>query len=523
MSKPLPLISLLHPTARVEPSEAFQRGWRDAHDAWMARADHPERIEYVVSVHRSRWEQVPHDRPAGAQKWASFRFVCNDGRDCVVDQLNHAARRSSGHVLMGVMDDYYPPEHWDTLVLEALALRDMPHPSLKVGTVLPHTGDYERPIQMWFSSGSPRDPELIVAGACTRARYEQCGFLLDPDFESMFSDDWHTFCAKRDAEAGTCELVKRLDIAFEHRHPLLSKYAGQSVTDPWEGVPADDVYRLQNRRVAYQQGYATFRRKAYGSRVIAVLMPGETFSHRWVFAMFDVLASLERWNFVVERYGFHSSNVYSTRLELAAHVIDSGTHPDFALWVDDDNVVSPDAVGKLIADLDAHPELAGVVAWCWCDTGDYEDNPFKMSCGRQGPKMECLPFSVEDYCRAIAQGRTVITSDDVAPDAFWSGFPCVLVRGAVLEALGWEAFRPMLGDYRRGFTSEDTTWFRKAFEAGYKFAVDLTVKVPHLKLRGIEPQILPAKDRQKVERYLTGVKDLVERGVDASRVASAAD
>ena len=73
----------------------------------------------------------------------------------------------------------------------------------------------------------------------------------------------------------------------------------------------------------------------------------------------------------------------------------------------------------------------------------------------------------------------------------------------------------MLGDYHRGFTSEDTTWFRRAHEAGLKFAVDLRVKVPHLKLRAIEPQIIPAEYRDRIGEYL----DLVEKTLRPAAVA----
>ncbi len=53
-------------------------------------------------------------------------------------------------------------------------------------------------------------------------------------------------------------------------------------------------------------------------------------------------------------------------------------------------------------------------------------------------------------------------------------------------------------DVNWGFTSEDTTFFYRAHEAGMKFGVDMRVKVPHLKLRAIEPQYLPGVKRAEV-------------------------
>ena len=45
-----------------------------------------------------------------------------------------------------------------------------------------------------------------------------------------------------------------------------------------------------------------------------------------------------------------------------------------------------------------------------------------------------------------------------------------------------------------GFTSEDTSFFYNAKQAGMKFAVDLRVKVPHMKLRAIEPQYVAKRE-----------------------------
>ena len=48
---------------------------------------------------------------------------------------------------------------------------------------------------------------------------------------------------------------------------------------------------------------------------------------------------------------------------------------------------------------------------------------------------------------------------------------------------------------RNGFTSEDVSFFYNARLLGMSFAVDLRVKVPHLKTRGIEPAYIPASER----------------------------
>ncbi len=103
-----------------------------------------------------------------------------------------------------------------------------------------------------------------------------------------------------------------------------------------------------------------------------------------------------------------------------------------------------------------------------------------MSCGKQGPDLAMLPFHPDQ----LSAGPLVPID--------WSGFPCVLLRYEVLERLGKEAFMPIVRpDVKYGFTSEDTSFFLRAKEAGYQFLVDLRVKVPHIKMRAIEPQYVP--------------------------------
>jgi hypothetical protein len=119
----------------------------------------------------------------------------------------------------------------------------------------------------------------------------------------------------------------------------------------------------------------------------------------------------------------------------------------------------------------------------------------------------------------------LIGTDDLAPDAFWSGFPVVLMRYSTLERLGPAAFAPMVRpDVKFGFTSEDTTFFYRAHQAGLKFAVDMRVKVPHLKLRAIEVQYLPGVSRREVLEAQGKTLGLVaERDRERPSLTNAAD
>lgn len=394
------------------------------------------------------------------------------------------------------MDDLEAPEEWDEKLLDVL-----PAP-YEAGEwpdgIAQRMPEIEKQLQREHVIDlTGESTEWVVYSALTRARYERIGYILHPDFESMYADNYYSEIAHRDGV-----VINGRGLGFRHNHPTNGRTA------------IDDVYAQQNRPAAYRQGLATYRKLTQGTRVIAMCFPGETFSHRVASSITKLLRYLDQGpRFIAEEYWFHCSNVYRTRIELAAHVTSggeiegTGARPDLIYWQDDDNPVAPEHFEMLLATLDAHPAYGIVAGWCWCDTGDYEDQPFRMSCGRQGPNLECEFFGVEEYLKLKASGKLAITSDDVAPDAVWSGFPVVLMRASVLETLGWRAFKPMLGeDFVREFTSEDTTFFYRAHQAGIKTAIDLRVKVPHFKLRAIEPQILPASERDKFMELVKSVE-----------------
>jgi hypothetical protein len=437
-------------------------------------------------VHESRYSEFQDSVELwdGLQsyRWQDFRAVKNTQRDCVVDQTNVAFFASDGYIITGAADDYYPPEHWDTLLIEAIC-----GPANSRGE-FPGIGALSEECMLLCSTGAgkERDRELMIGGAATRLVFERRGYLLDPDFESMFADNWCAFENRRDAQNGSLKIIERLDIAFDHRHPIF----GKGKMDP--------VYALENREQAYRQGQATFMRKAYGTQVLYACCPGETFRAEWVWPMFSLLMYLNVGNrFMVAPIGGHTSNVYCTRIEMAEAALGSVPAPDFVLWMDDDNIVAPEQFDMLYQDLVDHPELSGVVGWCWCDNDgkpgpDGLPKPWMMSCGRQGPDLQCYRMSIDDFRKAQKSGTMLITSDDVEPHAFWSGFPVVLMRGDALRELGASAFAPILDKRAKyGFLSEDAAFFLNARKAGQKWAVDLRVKVPHGKFRAIEPQFLP--------------------------------
>ncbi len=497
-----PIISVIHPTARVKGGGSFPKGWRGACDQFFATCAHPENVEYILVVHESRWEAFWQEVKLIGE-WAQdadgvwdrsglfqpnyspvqldlMRFgwnlvIKNRGRDCVVDQINAGAAASSGKLLIGIMDDLEAPQHWDVGLLLSLW---PDHPTTEV--IAPEL-DREAVIDL---TGEPT--EHIVYGALARARYEKQGFILHPEFESMFADNYFSHQAHKDGV-----VINGRHLGFRHNHPT----NGRS--------EMDEVYALQNRQEAYTKGRATFARLAFGTRVVAHLLPGESFRYEVAGSHAQLQQFLTEDNrFMAVQLRAHCTNVYVTRILLAQQALDLPMFPDLVAWQDDDNPFYPHHFQMLVADLDADPTIDIVVGCCWCDNDgelgpDGKPKPWMISAGRQRPNLDCLRFTQEDLQRLAETGQHLITSDDLAPDAFWSGFPVVLMRGSALRKLGWEAFKPMLiPEVKYGFTSEDTSFFINAHRAGLKCALDTRVFVEHKKFHSIEPPEFALARRQ---------------------------
>lgn len=484
-----PIISVLHPTARVKPyPPSFPRGCWSAVEQLANAAVKPHLIEYVLIVHASRWsefwENFGGDAPdtdrviltsPSIDLWGSFLVIKNSGRDCVVDQINCGAAASTGQLLVGVMDDLEAPARWDEKLTRCL-----PRGTHCGKEGLDFDGEYVIDL-----TGEPSD--WIVYSALTRKRFERYGYILHPDFESMYSDNYFSAIAHRDGV-----VINGRHLGFKHCHPS---------NDPNQQM--DEVYRSQNEPLKYFKGRQALMRLLGQpvQEVIAMCLPGEWFQAEWVSMFTNLFGYISgTLGMMANPYFAHTSNVYCTRMDLVKGVLESPVESDYVLWIDDDNKLSCDQFDRLLKDLKEHPELDGVCGWCWCDnhqSESHEFNTWTMSCGKQGPNLECHRFTPEEL-RGLGP---LITSREIEAEpgmGFWSGFPVVLMRRSVLVTLGAGVFAPVFReDVNFGFTGEDTAFFWRARQAGLNFAVDLRVKVPHMKWRAIEMEVMaPEKAAQ---------------------------
>ena len=487
-------ISVVHPTARIAPPyPSFPTGWLESCQAFCAACDSPEDVEYILVVHEDNWQKFCQ-RYGGTvfegqwlnsgldcvDRFGRFWVVKNRGTNSVVSQINHGCVVARGLLIHVSMDDLFPPRHWDSLIWRAFA-----------GSNLSTLDSVINPHVLHVTTGSPTDDTLFIPQIFTRMLFEERGYAVHPSYDGMFSDNEFTEHAKAKGI-----VLDGRHIRYEHRHPAFGT------------AEMDSVYAGENREQAYADGLRNFEyrkalcfpresepqhapvKHALVKPYIALCAPGEIFHQEWLVGWTNLILwlSLEA-GFNLHMMFAHTSNVYCTRMEITEAVLAMRPKPHLWLWLDDDNTITREQLALLIQDLVEHPELDGVVGWCWCDREDDPENPFMMSCGKQDEQMRLLRFGFEDFDKA---------ESPLIPIE-WSGFPCVLIRNEAMEKLGAQAFKPILrDDVNFGFTSEDTSFFWNARQMGMKFAVDARVKVPHVKYRKIEPQYVPRPPQQDI-------------------------
>jgi len=483
MSERRPLFSILHTSARPDK-------WREVYRAWMLKAAHFENVEYVLCIDK-RWGFTAKD--ARDAQEMSVVVVENEGRRCYVDGVNTAARASSGSILIVNADDQFPCEGWDTRLCEAICTRLAPgHDLLRVLEGEP-SFVVEVSTGTDYKNIAEHDRGILVMPILSRARYEQQGGnVFHPEYESMFADNDFCEWARQDGV-----LIDARHLMFPHKHWV----NGGRVWDA-----ADQV---QNRKEAFEQGRVILERRRaekFGAlnlrkepgesqschtnapiRTIALCLPGEHFEGPWVDGLFALYAHLMQRGFNVVYLRDYTSNVYVTREEIRQALLASQVKIDLALWIDDDNTCSPSQFDALLADLDAHPEVDGITAWCWIHNEDKAG--FHPSCGVFAP----------DFAHWQPFPNSLVNETELKPVEV-GGFPCFLMRMSAIEKAGERPFiRGILDEsLPHGIGGEDLGFFKAAQQGGATFLVDPRVRVPHLKWVTVEP-IIPSEGKPEVK------------------------
>lgn len=468
-----PVFSIIHTSAR--PNE-----WRKVYDAWRDNAAKWDQVEYCLAIDQ-RWGFTETDLLlAKMYMRPQDKVIWNTSRRCYVDGVNLAAAASTGDVLIVNADDQYPCDKWDEVLLEAWRT----HHEL--------TNDYV--IEVSTNTPTEHERGIMVMPILSRERYERFGWVFYPEYESMYADNDFCAMAKRDK----CVIDAR-HLIFPHKHWINQQRE------------KDEQDRAQNRPEAYDEGKKLFAARkrinfsgippkqeaptpiSDGKRQLVVIMtPGNVFSGVWL----DAYTKL--FGYIIPKYDVstlrqYTSNAAITRTVMSRAILamDYGKPVDFVLWIDDDNALTPEQFEMLVADLKAHPELDAVTGWCWTGADDnLEIGRATISCGQlidTEPTEDGQDVKFTKI-RQITPKEMYESPSDLI-EIGYSGFPVVLMRFDLLKKVGEKLFTPFAEPRcEHGVSGEDIAFFARAtIRSGARYAVDRRVKVPHLKLRPIEP------------------------------------
>lgn len=172
------IISIIHPTrGRSDQAIATMKKWID-------NSDSRESIEYIFSVDRDD----PDPLLLGSSLW-NRKIITNPNKSAI-EAINRGAEISSGDILVVCSDDFDCPEHWDTLLLEAIGGKQ---------DFCAKTNDGH---QDW----------LITLPIMDRIYYERFGYVYNPDYSHMFAD------LEMSCVAWMLGRYIELPLTFKHNH-----------------------------------------------------------------------------------------------------------------------------------------------------------------------------------------------------------------------------------------------------------------------------------------------------------------
>lgn len=453
VNRPEIIFSLCHTTARLPD------GWRAAAQAWLDNCDHPERVEHVLTMDA---QDVAIGFVAAIENpvFPNTQIGINHEVRTAVAGWNLAAKLSMGKFIISLADDWFPCPHWDTALLEVIEAQEN-------GL----DGEYVLDVD------TTGNHHLLTFSLLTRAylmKYSKGeGWLFYPEYTGMYADNDFSDSAKLIDQV----VVDARHLVFPHRHPNYTP-----------GVEADEIHKWQGRPEAYRIGIKVYKKRCAGKGIkirprLALAFPGTQFSSVWVVYWTNLVNELSK-HFDLNPINAFCSNVHVTRMSITQQIVQAIPMADYVLWLDDDNLLSVQNAVQLINDLALHPEAAAVFGWSWVQPDLYDGGQAITSVGR---------FEDGDRVGHMVPYPELMAGDEDVKEIGFSGFPAVVMRGEMLEALGEGAFAPLMDPAQAwGFASEDKAFCMRARDAGYRIFVDRRVRLPHLKMRDAEPREIPA-------------------------------
>lgn len=174
-------ISLLHPSRnRAATADATVA-------EWLGKSSGRHPIEYIISIDRSDGQIAAYRQLAGRH---GVRLIIHPNRNSV-QACNHAARVSTGDLLVMVSDDFGCPEDWDDALVRAIGER--------------------RDVAVFVNDGF--GARTMTLPIIDRAFYHRFGYLLFPGYIHLYCDDDLEEVSRRRGK-----LIDARHLVFPHRH-----------------------------------------------------------------------------------------------------------------------------------------------------------------------------------------------------------------------------------------------------------------------------------------------------------------
>lgn len=448
--QPRPIFSICHATARPG-------GWQESARAWLSKAKHPEQVEYVLCIDE-RWG-FPKSNPLPIGGPMVSRIVWNEGRRCMVDGFNTAARAATGQILILNSDDMFPPDGWDVTLQRLIRQhRGLENAGPEVA--------FAREFVIQVSSGTPADERgLMVLQILSRARYERLGYALYPKYESLFADDDFSEHARHDDV-----VIDARHITVEHRHP------------DWNpAIARDAVYDHENAPEVWKRGNAIYQKRlASGFDDDFELPEDDDVEDAPLFSIVHASARPGKWRAIFEAWMGDSRQAYEQKRKTVEYILvvderwgfsTEANHldgPDKIVWndqrrccVDAWNLGAKQARGKVIilaADDVTPPEDWGRL--------------LLEALAADGRELDCESPTCRDFAIAVKTGTEAVLNEKPYPTGL------LMLSKHRYDRLGY-ALAP---DYT-GMFSDIEFWLHASDDKAIIWAMDLEFKHDHPILR----------------------------------------
>lgn len=180
-------ISIIHPT-RGRKQQALTTA-----NTWMRNSYNAENIEYIFSVDTTdiqEWCSRIEFFPYVFNNYLYSASVLKSDNKSAIEAINNATKIATGDLLVIISDDFDAPEHWDTLLIEALGGKS----------------------DFCAKTDDGLQPTLITMPVMDRIYYERYGYVYFEGYRHLFADQELTAVAMM-----TGKYIK-LDLSFPHLH-----------------------------------------------------------------------------------------------------------------------------------------------------------------------------------------------------------------------------------------------------------------------------------------------------------------